>query len=226
MRVLIVEDEARMARNIAEFLRTTVGYAVDISTDGEDGRHMALTNPYDLIILDLMLPKVDGWTILRDLRAQNVKTAVLVLTARDATEDIVRGLQDGGDDYITKPFEMAELAARCKTLIRRCYGQADPILSIGPLVINTASHSVTLKGRPISLRAMEYTLLEYLAMRSGHVVSQAEITEHLYDFESEKFSNVVEVYISSLRRKLDREGEVKLIQTIRGAGYVMGKSQA
>ncbi|MFH1748328.1 MAG: response regulator transcription factor [Planctomycetota bacterium] len=224
MRILVVEDEGRLAQNIAAFLRKPGGYAVDVSTDGEDGRYMALNNPYDLIILDLMLPKVDGWTILKDLRAEGIKTAVLVLTARDATEDIVRGLEEGGDDYLTKPFEMAELAARCKALIRRCYDRADSVLAVGPLEINTASHKVTVQGQPVSLRAMEYKLLEYLAMRSGHVVSQADITEHLYDFESEKFSNVVEVYISSLRRKLDPKGERKLIQTIRGAGYILGGS--
>jgi len=219
MRILIIEDEARLARNIASFLRKPGGYAVDVSSDGEDGRHMALTNPYDLVILDLMLPKVDGWTILKDLRAKGVQTPVLVLTARDTTEDLVRGLNEGGDDYLTKPFEMVELAARCKALIRRCHGRADAIIRIGPLEINTSSHHVMTDGQPVTLHAMEYRLLEYLAMRHGQVVSKADIMDHLYDFESEKFSNVVEVYISSLRRKLDPDDRHKPIQTIRGAGY-------
>jgi DNA-binding response OmpR family regulator len=225
MRILIVEDETRLAQNIASFLRKPGGYAVDVSSDGEDGRHMALTNPYDLIILDLMLPKVDGWTILKDLRAKGVQTPVLVLTARDTTEDLVRGLNEGGDDYLTKPFEMAELAARCKALIRRSHGRAESVIRIGTLEINTSSHEVKMEGRPVPLHAMEYRLLEYLAMRCGQLVSKADIMDHLYDFESEKFSNVLEVYISTLRRKLDPTGRRKLIQTIRGAGYRLEGSQ-
>jgi DNA-binding response OmpR family regulator len=221
MRILIVEDEVRLARNIAEFLRKPGGYAVDIANDGEDGLHMAMTNPYDLIILDLMLPKVDGWTILREIRSKGIQTAVLVLTARDTTDDLVRGLNEGGDDYLTKPFELAELAARCKALIRRCHGRAETIIRIGPLEINTSSHQVRSSGEPVPLHAMEYRLLEYLAMRCGQVVSKTDIMEHLYDFESEKFSNVVEVYISSLRRKLDQDGQHKPIQTMRGAGYIL-----
>ncbi len=133
MRILVVEDEVRLARNIAAFLRKPGGYAVDVSMDGEDGLHMVRTNSYDLILLDLMLPKVDGWAILKALRAEGVKTAVLILTARDTTADIVRGLNDGGDDYLTKPFELAELAARCKALIRRSYDRTEPVLRVGPL---------------------------------------------------------------------------------------------
>ena len=223
MRILIVEDEARLANNVGAFLREQAGYAVDVSLDGEDGCHMALTNPYDVIILDLMLPKVDGWTILNRLRAKGVQTPVLVLTARDATEDIVRGLDEGGDDYLTKPFEMAELVARCKALIRRGHGRADPVLRVGPLEINTSSRRVTVAGKPVLLHAMEYRLVEYLAMRQGEVVSKADIRDHLYDFDSEHFSNVVEVYVSSLRRKLDPHGEHDLIHTFRGLGYLLGE---
>jgi two-component system response regulator PhoP len=225
MRILIIEDEIRLAQNVASFLRNPGGYAVDLSSDGEDGRHMAFTNAYDLIILDLMLPKVDGWTILKELRAKSVQTPVLVLTARDTTEDLVRGLNEGGDDYLTKPFEMAELAARCKALIRRCHGRAEPVLRIGSLEINTSSHEVKMEGRPVPLHAMEYRLLEYLAMHCGQVVSKADIMDHLYDFESEKFSNVLEVYISTLRRKLDPFGRNKLIHTSRGEGYLLKGSQ-
>ncbi len=224
MRVLIVEDEARLARNIATLLREQDSFAVDISADGEDGLHMALGNPYDLIILDLLLPKVDGLTLLKSLRAKGVRTPVLVLTARDATGDIVAGLDAGCDDYLTKPFEMAELAARCKALIRRSHGQATPVLKIGDLTVNTASRQVTLGGRPVSLHAMEYRLLEYLAMRRGDIIPKSDIVDHLYDFESEKFSNVIEVYISTLRRKLDPGPVHQLIHTVRGLGYRLGNT--
>lgn len=223
MRVLIIEDEPRLARNIAALLREQASYAVDISLDGEDGLHMAQTNPYDLIILDLMLPKVDGLTILRTLRNGGAQTPVLILTARDATADVVAGLDTGCDDYLTKPFEMAELAARCKALIRRSHGQPAPVLTIGPLAINTATRLVTLHEKPLQLQAMEYRLLEYLARRAGAIVSKSEILEHLYDFGSENFSNVVEVYISALRRKLDDSPTTRLIHTLRNQGYLLGE---
>lgn len=224
MRILVIEDEARVARNIARFLREQANYAVDISNDGEDGLHMATTNPYDLVILDLMLPKVDGWSILRQLRAAGNATPVLVLTARDATEDVVQGLELGADDYLAKPFEMAELAARCKALIRRGHGRAGPVLQVGPLEIHTSARKVTLNGQPLLFHAMEYRLLEYLAMRAGEVVSKSDILDHLYDFGTENFSNVIEVYISSLRRKLDPGPQHKLIHTVRGAGYMLGET--
>jgi len=223
MRVLIIEDEPRLARNIAALLREQASYAVDISLDGEDGLHMAMTNPYDLVILDLMLPKVNGLTILRTLRGSGAHTPVLILTARDATADVVKGLDTGCDDYLTKPFEMAELAARCKALIRRSHGQPAPVLTIGPLAINTATRLVTLRDKPLQLQAMEYRLLEYLARRAGAIVSKAEILDHLYDFDSENFSNVVEVYISSLRRKLEDSPATRLIHTLRNQGYLLGE---
>jgi len=223
MRVLVIEDEARVARNVARFLREQASYAVDVSGDGEDGLHMAATNPYDLIILDLMLPKIDGWTLLRRLREAENDTPVLVLTARDATEDIVRGLEEGGDDYLTKPFEMLVLAARCKALIRRAHGRAAPLLRVGPLEINTSARKVMLLGKPVLLHAMEYRLLEYLAMRAGETVSKTDLLEHLYDFGTENFSNVIEVYISSLRRKLDAGPTHKLIHTVRGVGYMLAE---
>lgn len=214
----------RLARNIATFLREQANLAVDVSTEGEDGLHMAMTNPYDLVILDLMLPIIDGWRILRELRAKGKDVPVLVLTARDATEDVVRGLEEGGDDYLTKPFEMAELAARCKALIRRRHGRAAPMLRVGPLEINTSARRVSLKGRAVPMHAMEYRLLEYLAMRAGEIVSKADIMEHLYEFDTENFSNVVEVYISSLRRKLESGARHSLIHTVRGAGYMLGEA--
>lgn len=222
MRVLIVEDEQRLARNIARVLEEEVSFVVDISTDGEDGRHMAMTNPYDLIILDLMLPVVSGMEILRDLRAGGSITPVLILTARDAAEDIIEGLETGSDDYLTKPFDIGELVARCKALVRRAYDRPNPVIKIGELAINTATRIVSYHCKRVLLSAMEYRLLEYLAMRAGEVVSKEDILEHLYDFNSERFSNVVEVYISSLRRKLAPAGGSELIHTLRGQGYLLG----
>jgi DNA-binding response OmpR family regulator len=224
MRILIVEDERRLAENIAEMLREQASYAVDISLDGEDGLHMALTNPYDLVVLDLLLPKVDGLAVLRRLRDKGVRTPVLVLTARHTPDDIVKGLDMGCDDYLTKPFEMAELLARCRALIRRSHGVSAPVIVIGDLAVNTASGQVSLRGKPVLLHAMEYRLLEYLAMRAGEIVSKTDILEHLYDFDCERFSNVVEVYVSNLRRKLDPGAPHRLIHTLRGQGYLLGES--
>jgi DNA-binding response OmpR family regulator len=226
MRVLIIEDEIKIARNITRVLDEEYSWAVEICTDGEEGRHMAMTNPYDLIILDLGLPKIDGMEILRDLRARGVTTPVLILTARDDTRDIIQGLETGSDDYMVKPFDMKELMARCKALVRRSYGRAATIIEIGDLSINTAKHHVIFRGRSVRLSAMEYRLLEYLAMRAGEVVSKADITEHLYSSFSENFSNVVEVYISTLRKKLDSGSNCEVIHTLRNQGYVLGELPA
>ncbi|MEN6427892.1 MAG: response regulator transcription factor [Phycisphaerales bacterium] len=226
MRVLIVEDEARLARNIAKALRETASYAVDISTDGEDGRHQALSNHYDLIVLDLMLPKVGGLEILQSLRRQGSRVPVLILTARDTTQDIIEGLDSGSDDYMTKPFEMGELLARCKALVRRTYDRPNPVVCVGKLSLDTSSRIVALRGQRIPLRAMEYRLLEYLMLRAGQIVSKEEIVEHLYDFNEENFSNVIEVYISLLRKKLDVDSAQVSIRTIRGQGYVIEETPA
>jgi len=223
VRVLIVEDEVRLARNVARALRETVSFAVDVSTDGEDGANQALSNPYDLIVLDLMLPKVSGLDILARLRHAGNRVPVLILTARDTTTDIIKGLNAGSDDYLTKPFDMGELIARCQALIRRHYDRPDPAVSVGELSVDTASRTVTFKNQPVSLPAMEYRLLEYLVLRAGQVVTKEEIVEHLYDFNAEKFSNVVEVYISALRKKLDPGPPHHLIHTIRGQGYLVGE---
>jgi DNA-binding response OmpR family regulator len=226
MRVLIIEDEARLARNIAKALKETTSYVVDISTDGEDGRHQALSNPYDLIVLDLMLPKVGGLEILTSLRRQGNRVPVLILTARDTTQDIIQGLDSGSDDYMTKPFNIGEFLARCKALVRRTYDRPDPVVRIGELSVDTSSRMVTYRGRHISLRAMEYRLLEYLVLRAGQVVTKTEILEHLYDFNAETFSNVIEVHISALRRKLDMDSQHALIHTVRGLGYMLGEIPA
>jgi two-component system response regulator PhoP len=221
MRVLIVEDERRLAQNVARSLRESAGYAVDVALDGEDGLYMAESNPYDLVLLDLMLPKVDGLTLLKRLRAGKSDVPVLVLTARDEKESIVSLLNAGADDYVAKPFDLGELVARAKALIRRGKGHSDAILKVGEIEIDTTSLTVRRKGEMVVLTAMEYRVLEYLAHRPGAVVSKTELLEHLYDFNWERFSNVIEVYISGLRRKLDDSGEDKLIHTLRGQGYML-----
>jgi DNA-binding response OmpR family regulator len=215
MKILLIEDELRLARNVAKALSEVGNFAVDIATDGEDGLHKASTNPYDVIVLDLMLPKIDGLTILKKLRSKGRRTPVLILTAKDAPEDVVAGLDLGCDDYLTKPFEMAELLARCRALIRRSYDRPDPILRVGGLEIDARSRVVRHRGREHVLPAMEYRLLENLALRAGEVVSKKDILEHLYDFDAERFSNVIEVYVSSLRKRFGAE----LIHTRRGQGY-------
>ena len=221
MRVLIVEDERRLAENIARSLRESASYAVDVALDGEDGLYMAQSNPYDLVVLDLMLPKVDGLTLLKRLRADGAETPVLILTARDDKESVVTLLNAGADDYVAKPFDLGELLARAKALIRRGKGQSAAVLKVGDIELNTANLTVRRKGELVTLTAMEYRVLEYLAHRPGAVVSKTELLEHLYDFNWERFSNVIEVYISGLRRKLEDNSETKLIHTLRGQGYML-----
>jgi len=221
MRVLIVEDEQRLAENVARSLHESAGYAVDLALDGEEALYMAETNPYDLVILDLMLPKVDGLSVLRRLRSSGAQVPVLVLTARDEKESVVALLNAGADDYVAKPFDLGELLARAKALIRRGKGQSTPVLKVGDLEISTSDLVVRRNGKPVNLTAMEYRVLEYLAHRPGAVVSKTELLEHLYDFNWERFSNVIEVYISGLRRKLEDSGDAKLIHTLRGQGYML-----
>ncbi|MBE0537718.1 MAG: response regulator transcription factor [Phycisphaerae bacterium] len=221
MRVLIIEDEKRLAKNIAQILVENEKYAVDCSYDGVDGLHMALGAPYDLILLDLRLPGKHGLDVLREIRKQGSTTPVLILTACDTPSEIVQGLDCGSDDYLTKPFDMGELVARCKALIRRSYGKADPVLKVGPVTVNTSQRKVTVDQETVTLTPMEYHTLVYLAMRAGRVVSKEELLEHLYDFNWERFSNVVEVYISSLRKKLDPQKKYGLIKTLRGQGYLL-----
>jgi DNA-binding response OmpR family regulator len=221
MRVLIIEDEARLAENVARSLRESAGYAVDVSLDGDEGAFMAESNAYDLVILDLMLPKLDGLSVLQRMRDGGSAVPVLVLTARDEKESIVALLNAGADDYVAKPFDLGELLARAKALIRRGKGQSAATLKVGDLEINTADLSVRRKGKLVTLTAMEYRVLEYLAHRPGAVVPKTELLEHLYDFNWERFSNVIEVYVSGLRRKLEDSGDSKLIHTLRGQGYML-----
>ena len=221
LRVLVVEDERRLAANVARGLRENAGYAVDLAHDGEDGWFMAEANPYDLIILDLMIPAVDGLEIVRRLRAAGRQLPVLVLTARDEKEWVVKLLNAGADDYLTKPFDLGELIARAKALIRRGKGHAAPVLRVADLELNTVDRTVRRAGRRVTLTAMEFRVLEYLVHRPRAVVSKAELLEHLYDYNWEKFSNVIEVYISGLRRKLENGAAQPLIHTLRGQGYIL-----
>jgi len=224
MRVLIIEDESRLARNVAQVFDERANFAVDICTEGVDGLHLAKTNPYDLIILDLTLPDIDGLDILGRLRSAGKTVPVLILTARDTSKDIIAGLNSGGDDYLTKPFDMGELVARSKALIRRSYGQTHPKFRVGKLTVDTIARRVSLGEDEVRLTAMEYRTLEYMAMRAGQIVSKTELLEHLYDFNWERFSNVTEVYISALRRKLDPDRQCGLITTVRGQGYLLRDS--
>jgi DNA-binding response OmpR family regulator len=201
-------------------LRKT-GYAVDVAGDGEEGLWYAESNDYDVIVLDLMLPKMDGLTVLQRLRDQGKTTHILILTARDTVEDRVRGLQMGADDYLIKPFAFDELTARVKALSRRAHGVKSPRIAIGELVIDLASHSAARGGEPIPLTRREYALLEFLALRQGEVVSRTEIENHIYDDRAEPMSNVVDAAVYALRRKIDRPGKPSLIETRRGLGYVI-----
>lgn len=221
MRVLVIEDERRLAENIARALREGASYAVDIAVDGEQGLDFAETNEYDLLVLDLMLPKLDGHELLTSYRRHSHDTPVLILTALDEKKSVVRLLNAGADDYLSKPFDLGELLARAKALVRRGKEQRSPIISISDLRIDTIERTVRRGQREIALAPMEYRVLEYLAHRPRAVVSKGELLEHLYDYNWEKFSNVIEVYISGLRRKIDDRHSVKLIHTMRGHGYAI-----
>ena len=218
MRALVVEDYAPLRTAVQHGL-VEAGFAVDVASNGEEGLWLAEQNPYDVVILDIMLPKLDGLEVLRRLRKQGSKVAVLLLTAKDTVEDRVNGLDLGADDYLVKPFAFTELVARARALVRRRYDTKDPTIRIADLEIDTAKRSVKRGEAAIVLSAREYALLEYLAVRAGELVTRTEIWEHVYDFRSEAHSNVVDVYIGYLRKKL---GGPPLIHTRRGQGYVLG----
>jgi len=214
MRLLVVEDNAALAGQLRTAL-TEAGFALDLAADGEEALFLGQTESYDAVVLDLGLPLLDGLSVLRRWRAEGLTMPVLILTARDAWTEKVEGLNAGADDYLAKPFVMAELIARLQALIRRAHGRATPEIALGPLRIDTTTKSVTLNGAPVRLTAMEYGLLAYLAHHPGRPVSKAELTEHLYAQDFDRDSNTLEVMVARLRRKLG-EG---LIETIRGQGY-------
>ena len=225
MRVLLVEDSPRLQRSVSLALRKS-GYAVDVASDGDEGFWMADSNDYDVLVLDVMLPKRDGLSVLTGLRRKNKAVHVLLLTARDQVSDRVKGLEAGADDYLIKPFALEELLARVHALCRRAYGTKQVQLAVADLEIDTLARTVRRGGQPIELTAREYHLLEYLARRRGHVVTRTEIEDHIYDGQVDPMSNVVDSAICSLRKKLNAGSERPLIHTRRGFGYILDQLPA
>jgi DNA-binding response OmpR family regulator len=219
MRILLIEDERRLAENVAAAVRDGAGFAVDVAEDGRTGLELAGYGHYDLIMLDLMLPKLDGASVLKALRARTDRTPVLVLTARQDTESVIELLNLGADDYLGKPFDLGELLARVKALVRRGKGVATPLLRLRDLAINTLEQSVVRDGTQIDLSPTEYRILEYLIHKPKIIVSKRELLEHLYDYNWERHSNVIEAHVSNLRKKLDPGDGRSYIQTLRGRGY-------
>ena len=218
MRILIVDDDRRLVGIIQRGMLEE-GYAADAAYDGEEGEYLAEINPYDLIILDIMMPKKDGVQVCRNLRAKGINTPILMLTAKDAVEDRVKGLDAGADDYLVKPFAFNELAARVRALLRREAKTKSPELRVGDLVLNTVTRQVRRGNREIELTTKEYAILEYFMRHPNAVITRTMIEEHAWDYDFDSFSNLVDVYIRRLRRKIDIEGEESLIQTVRGTGY-------
>ncbi len=223
MRVLLIEDYPPLQKSIHQGLHEA-GFAVDVTGDGNEGLWYAMNNDYDVIILDLMLPGLDGLKILKTIRAKGRQTHVLILTAKDTLEDRIAGLDMGADDYLVKPFAFEELLARIHALVRRKYQEKNPTLKIQDLRLDQAAQKVWRGREEIELTGREYALLEYLALRAGHVVTRTDIWEHIYEFNSSASSTVVDVYIGYLRKKIERPGKPDLIRTIRGRGYVLGGS--
>ena len=223
MRILLVEDDKKVASFIRKGLEEE-GYAVDVAADGEAGLFMGLDRLHDLIILDVMLPKKPGFQVLRELRQAKVATPVLMLTARDTVEDKVQGLDAGADDYLTKPFVFAELLARVRALLRRGAEARSPRLQVADLVLDPATRSVTRSGQSITLTNREFALLEYLMRNAGRVLTRTTITEHVWDYDFDSGTNVIDVYVNYLRKKIDAGHEPKLLHTVRGAGYVLRES--
>jgi two-component system OmpR family response regulator len=215
MRVLVIEDESELLRVLAQALREE-GYAVDLAADGNEGLFKATSWDYDAIVLDLMLPGRDGWQVLGGLRKAR-RTPVLILTARDTIPDRVRGLDAGADDYLVKPFALTELLARVRALIRRAAGQADSVLTLGDVVLDTRARTVSRDGAPVALTGREYALVELLALHRGRLVTRTHIYEHLFDENDDSLSNLVEVHVSNIRKKLGKD----FITTRRGQGYVI-----
>jgi len=218
MRVLVVEDEPGIAQFIRQGL-SEAGYAVDVARDGQEGLDYAFVAAYDVLVLDILLPKLDGLDVLRALRDRGIKSPVLLLTAKDTVEDRVRGLDRGADDYLVKPFAFPELVARLRALLRRPHLQMDPVLHLGDLAMDTARREVRRGGRLIELSPREFTLLEYLLHHPRHVLTRTQIAEHVWNFDFFSDSNVVDVYIGYLRRKIDRGFDRPLLHTVRGVGY-------
>ncbi len=225
MRILLVEDDSRLADVIARGLRKQA-FAVDIAPDGEEAVFMAETSIYDLILLDVMLPRRDGFEVCRSLRGNGAQTPILMLTARDAVADRVAGLDQGADDYLVKPFDFAELLARIRALLRRRHPYRGVRLTVADLTLDTSTRLAERGGRQIALTAKEYAMLEYLMENAGRVLTRTEIAEHVWDVNYDPFSNLIDVYIRRLRQKVDSGNGLRLIRTRRGAGYLMSADEA
>ncbi len=222
MRILVVEDDKKVAGFIKKGLEEET-YAADVAYDGEDGLHLGSEGQYDLIILDIMLPKIDGLEILSQLRDQGRDTPILLLTAKDAVDDRVAGLNKGADDYLTKPFAFSELLARVRVLLRRGKAEVKTTLQISDLTLDLVSHNVNRGGDEIELTGKEYSLLEYFMRNQEKVLTRTMIAEHVWDYNFDTFTNVIDVYINHLRKKIDKGRESKLLHTLRGVGYIMKK---
>ncbi len=220
MRILVVEDEKKVASFIKRGLEEE-HFSVDMAYDGEEGLHMAETNPYDLILMDLMLPKMDGLSVIKELRNKGNKAPVLCLTAKDTVEDIVSGLDSGSDDYLTKPFAFAELVARVRALLRRGTQDRGAEIHFADLRLDPVAHKVWRGNKEIELTAKEYALLEYFIRNPNQILTRTMIAEHVWDYTFDSFTNIIDVYVNYLRKKVDRDYDKKLIHTVRGIGYVM-----
>jgi len=218
MRILLVEDEAPLRETLAARLKRE-GFAVDAAQDGEEGLYLGREMPFDLAIIDLGLPKLSGMDLLRALRAEQRKFPILILTARSSWQDKVEGLKAGADDYLVKPFHVEELMARLNALLRRAAGWSKPTLECGPIVLDLAAQNVAVGGHGVDLTSYEYKVLEYLMLHAGELVSKADLTEHIYQQDFDRDSNVLEVFIGRLRKKLDPDSAIKPIETVRGRGY-------
>ncbi|AJF05620.1 heavy metal response regulator transcription factor [Geoalkalibacter subterraneus] len=223
MRILVVEDEKKVASFIKRGLEEE-GYAVDVAYDGDEGLDLAEHTPYDLILMDVMLPKKDGITVIREMRGRDIATPVLCLTAKDTVDDIVQGLDSGSDDYLTKPFAFAELLARVRALIRRGTQDRGAELRFADLRLDPVTHKVWRSEKEIDLTSKEYALLEYMMRNPNQVLTRTMIAEHVWDYTFDSFTNIIDVYINYLRKKVDRDFDQKLIHTVRGVGYVLKES--
>jgi heavy metal response regulator len=220
MRILVVEDEKKVASFLKKGLEEEY-YAVDCAYDGEEALYMVETNDYDLVILDIMLPKIDGLEVLQGVRDKGLPLPVLMLTAKDSVEDVVKALDAGGDDYLTKPFAFAELLARVRALLRRKEREPTGELHVADLVLDSVTHTVSRGGQEIELTAKEYALLEYLMRQANRVVTRTMISEHVWDYHFDPMTNVIDVYVNHLRKKIDLNSSQSLIHTIRGVGYTL-----
>ena len=218
MRILVTEDDIALADNLKTLLEQQ-NFSVDVAYDGEEGLFQIQENPYDMAIIDIGLPKINGMDLIRKARQDGIAIPVLILTARDKWQEKVEGLDAGADDYLTKPFHNEELLARCNALIRRAQGQSDPELKAGPVRINTRTQQVYVDDKVLTLTAYEYKVLEYLMLNPEKVISKTELTEHIYDQDFDLDSNVIEVFVLRLRKKMDPKGAIKPIETLRGRGY-------